>query len=312
MSSANFIIVCSSIFPTIVTIAGNTVFLITLSRTFLLHTPSNVLLGALCVTDLLAGLVCQPMFISVLLSKPGPNYVPLIKTFNCFFSMSCLNSFLCSLLITLDRYAAICYPYRYRELATCKKYVLITLCIFVLVMIRSILEAAFLKSTDELFWSVQVGIQLLVIIVVLILYAKIYRIVLSHRKRMKSIGEISVAPGSTISRRERNRTHTVTIILAVFIACNIPYVVYGVQCVLYRLRKADYSLSLGLWANYLVLLNSCLNPIIYCARSQEIRKAAWRIFMPNSRFGRDTVNETVNSMAFKERSTNCEAVTSEL
>ena len=298
MSSDSHIVVGFSILPTILIIIGNTIFLVTLSRTPSLHTPSNVLLVSLCFTDLLVGLLCQPMHIALLLNNPGPgsSYLSLIKAYNFIFNLSCWISFVCSLLITLDRYAAICYPYRYRELATCKKYVFVTICILVFVMIRSIFEAAFLKRTDVVFWSVQVGIQLLIITAVFILYAKIYKVVLSHQKRIVAMDGSSANRRSRISNRERRKTNTVTIILAAFIACYAPYVVYSVQWILFFCGKIKLSFKLALWANYFVLLNSCLNPIIYCVRSQGIRSAAVRIFASRPNYGRDIpANSTTNA-----------------
>ena len=312
MSSDSYIVVGFSILPTILTLVGNAIFLVTLVRTSLLHTPSNVLLGALCVTDLLVGLLCQPMHIALLLNDPGPSNISLIKAYNFIFNFSCWNSFVCSLLITLDRYAAICFPYRYRELATCKKYVFITLCILTFVMIRSIFEAAFLKRTDLVFWSVQVGIQLLIITAVFISYAKIYKVVLSHQKRIVAMGASSVNQRSRISNRERSKTNTVTIILAAFIACYAPYVVYSVQWILFFCGKAKLSFKLALWANYFVLLNSCINPIIYCVRSREIRNAAARIFASRSNYGRDPANSTRNSGENRSRGATQSFGTSEL
>ena len=291
MSSDSFIIAGLSFPTTILTIICNAVFFITLLKTSSLHTPSNILLGALCVTDLLAGLACQPLYIAYLLGKPGPTRSSIVKALNFAYNVSCWNSFVSSLLITLDRYVAICYPYRYQEHATCRKYVYTAFCTFVLFVIYAIIQLTFYKNSEIIFWSVQVSLQLLVIIAVLIMYARIYRVVLSQRKRIASIRDVSGRRKSRISFSERNRTHTVTIILAVFIACYAPHTVYCIERILYYLGKFQYHRKLALWANYFVLLNSCLNPIIYCARSQEISRAAVKVFMPSPRFTRDTEND---------------------
>ena len=291
MSSDSFIIAGLSIPTTILTIICNTVFFITLLKTSSLHTPSNILLGALCVTDLLAGLVCQPLYIAYLLREPGPDRSSIVKALNFAYNVSCWNSFVSSLLITLDRFAAICYPYKYQEHATCRKYVYTASCTFVLFMIYAVIQLTFYKNSEVIFWSVQVGLQLLVIIAVLIMYVRIYRVVISQRKRIASIRDVCGRRKSRMSLSARNRTHTVTIILAVFIACYAPHTVYCIERVLYHLGKFEYHRGLALWANYFVLLNSCLNPIIYCARSQEIRRAAVIVFMPSSKLARDTIND---------------------
>ena len=307
MSSDSFIIAGLSIPSTILTIICNTVFFITLLKTSSLHTPSNILLGAMCVTDLLAGLVCQPLYIAYLLGEPGPARSSIVKALNFAYNVTCWNSFVSSLLITLDRYVAICYPYKYQEYATCRKYVYTASCTFVFFVIYAIIQLTFYKNSEIIFWSVQVSLQLLVIIAVLMMYARIYRVVLSQRKRIASIRDTSGRRKSGISFKERNRTHTVTIILAVFIACYAPHTVYCVERVLYHLGNFEYHRNLALWANYFVLLNSCLNPIIYCARSQEIRRAAVKFFMPNSQFARDPANTVTNFEENKGRTDPCVA-----
>ena len=312
MSSESFIIAGLSIPTTILTIICNTVFFITLLKTSSLHTPSNILLGAMCVTDLLAGLVCQPLYIAYLLREPSPSRSSIIKALNFAYNVSCWNSLFCSLLITLDRYVAICYPYRYQEHATCRKYVYVAFCTFVLFVIYAIIQLTFYKNSEIIFWSVQVGLQLLVIIAVLIMYARIYRVVLSQRKRIASIRDASGRRKSGISFRERNRTHTVTIILAVFIACYAPHTAYCIERVFYHLGNFQYHRKLALWANYFVLLNSCLNPIIYCARSREIRRAAVRVFMPSSRFARDTVNDVKEANDNRRKRMDQSVVTTEV
>lgn len=264
-------------------------------KTYSLHTPSNVLLGALCVSDLLAGVLCQPLFIAVLLSKLGSFYSPLIKAYNFVFMLTSINSFICSLLITLDRYAAIHFPYRYLGNATCRKYVYSAFSLFLLSAVYAVITLISYENSKVLFWSVEVIVQLLIIMAIFILYVKIYRVVLSKRKfTSNQSGALRQGQPSSISRTERSRTHTVTIILAVFIACYAPYAAYCVESMLYFMGKVGDSGKLGMWSQFFVLLNSCLNPIIYCARSQEIRRGAMRMFMPNSANAMANINETRN------------------
>ena len=280
MSSDGYINVGLSIPPTILTIIGSTVFIITLLKTSSLHTPSNVLLGALCITDLLAGALCQPIHMALRLYKAGKNFSKLSSAYNFIFHLSCLNSFGFSLLITLDRYVAILYPFTYREHFKSKKYAYLAFGSFVLSVIYAAIELRFYENSEAIFLSFEASLQLLIIMAVLVMYARIYKVVLSQRKRIVTIGGSSVRQQARISSRERSRTHTVTIILTAFIACYTPYTVHIVISIHKYSANSDGNPTLVLWSGYLVLLNSCLNPIIYCARSQEIRHAAVRIFMP--------------------------------
>ena len=306
MSSHSYIIAGFSLSSAILTIICNAVFFVTLLKTSSLHTPSNVLLGALCVTDLLARVLCQPLFIALVLSNPGPCCTLLARTFYFIYDLSCWNSFICTLMVTLDRYAAICYPYRYRAHATCRKYIYSTVSIFALTTIHATIKFRLYKNAEVNFLSVDISLQLLIITALFIMYCKIYRIVLSQRKCIASIKATFANRKPRIPLQERSKTHTVTMILAVFISCYTPRTIFDAKCILYYLGKTGYNLLLGNWANFFVLLNSCLNPIIYCARIEETRRAAMKIFMPNLVDRRDSANATaIVETQDCRRSANC-------
>ena len=313
MSSDDYIMVGLSIPGIILTTIGNTVFFITLMKTTSLHTPSNFLLGTLCVTDLLAGVLCQPIHIALHLSRSEQSFGPLQTVFYFAFHLSCFNSFIFSLLITLDRYAAICYPFKYGYHASCSKYLYTSFGIFLLSAIYATIEIMFYQNFKVIFWSLEVCLQLLFIILVLIIYIKIYKVVLSQRKRIAMLGNFASRRQSRISTRERSKTHTVSIIVAVFIACYTPFTVYYLMFTLTLLGKIKvHSIyKLGIWAYYLVFLNSCFNPMIYCARSQEIRRAAMRIFVPNLAHNRER-HETETEENKRSRRSIQRVATSEL
>ena len=126
------------------------------------------------------------------------------------------------------------------------------------------------------------------------------------------MGGASSRRRSRRSIRERSRTHTVTIILAVFIVCYVPYAVHSIRLVLFYTGKSDYNRVLAIWANYFVLLNSCLNPLIYGARSHEMRRAAVRIFMPILAQGRNSANEDASVDENRGRITDQPVATTQL
>ena len=304
ISLYRYIIFALSIPPTVLTIPGNIIFFITLLKTPSLHTPSNTLLGSLCVTDLLAGLVCQPLSMSVLLSKPAPCCPPVLIAYDISFKLSSANSLVLSLLITLDRYAAIQYPYRYLEYASCRKYVYTATGLFILSTIYAIVEERLYFSSKVTFWGIPAGVQLLILLVVLLIYTKICIVILSKQKKIVANMHPDFRKLSKTSKEERRRTHTVIIIVAAFIICYAPYFVHTFKVFLFLLGKGTYSSMLGLWANYFVLLNSCLNPMIYCARSYKIRRAAMKIFMPRLVYGRTSATTRTNTMTNTVRTSN--------
>eukprot|EP00112_Aurelia_sp_Birch-Aquarium-sp1_P018391 Seg438.13 transcript_id=Seg438.13/GoldUCD/mRNA.D3Y31 product="SWI/SNF-related matrix-associated actin-dependent regulator of chromatin subfamily A containing DEAD/H box 1B" protein_id=Seg438.13/GoldUCD/D3Y31 len=117
------IIILLDVVPAFVTVIANALLIITLMKTRTLHTPSNVLVGALCATDLLTGLISQPMYLAILLRlqlglDASLFYYPFWYPVQIFSGYSAWLI----LFVTIDRYLAICYPFEYCQHATCKRY----------------------------------------------------------------------------------------------------------------------------------------------------------------------------------------------
>ena len=279
------------VIPAVLTIVGNAIFIVALIKTTSLHNPSNLLLGALCITDLVVGFICQPLFIAVLVGPPGPCCSVVTKTYNLIFGLSSLNSFICGLLITLDRYFAVFHPFRYRAWASCKRYAFLAAVIFVVFASYSALKIPYFEKSRISFLIVDICLEMTVIVAVFFIYAMICRVVfIKARAVVPTMGNICGRPldgGIQVRVNDKKRTLTVAIILVAFVACYAPLMVYYCLSLLFYLNGSPrYTYGLGLWANFLALFNSCINPLIYCARSSEIRSATKRLFLPQTRIHR--------------------------
>ena len=93
---------------------GDSAILITIWKTFSVHSVANILLASLAVSDLAVGLVVQPLFIASLLSE-----IFIVKLlFNIFSSFLCWASFINITAITVDRLLALQLHLRYHALVT--------------------------------------------------------------------------------------------------------------------------------------------------------------------------------------------------
>ena len=107
----------------LVTTVANILVLWALRENTSLHLPSKLLLGNLVVTDLGVGIAAQPMFVAFLVAK--------VKGFsgNCFIyasfgisvSIPACVSLLTVTAISLDRYIALYFHLRYRNIVTTKR-----------------------------------------------------------------------------------------------------------------------------------------------------------------------------------------------
>ena len=268
------------------TIICNSIFMITLIKTRSLHTPSNILLGALCFSDLLVGFIVQPITISffAILRINHTINIPLITTLSLTFYLCTGLSFLCVVLISFDRYLAVCHPYKYHSKATCKTHI-------ILVSIAAVIWTCFAGTRLFLamtvtFEIIRLSLSALCIIVVIFSYARIYKIV-SRLRRCMHADSASSCGGSDIQtqRRERRKSCTMAIIIGIFFVCYLPYTALYVSHFIRRMfcLNSQFVNILSNWSVFLVLLNSLLNPIVYYARSREIKDAVLKILLPSSR-----------------------------
>ena len=150
MPYLRWIILAFDIGPMLMTIIGNSAFLITIWNTTSLHTASNVLFVFLSMTDLIVGLICQPLFIALLLSH-GNESPYLITTYNLIYSATCINSLLCVTLISINRLFAVACPITYRTFSSRGRSIRITSTAFIFLTIVSTIELLLTKHKLILF-----------------------------------------------------------------------------------------------------------------------------------------------------------------
>ena len=267
------------------TIAGNAICILTLAKTRALHTPSNVLVGALCATDLYTGVIIQPLFISICFKMPSHNDISnLVAMTTIAVHFGGVASFCLTYFITLDRYIAICHPFRYQESVTAKKYFCIVTITLLASAIMTILEEYYRRQV----YTFNLALQGVVLPQVIIFYVLIYKIIRRQRKAQVSIGSIEGCDTDSVEvrqqRKEKKRAYTIGIIIVVFVVCYAPQMVsylfiFKVKDSFCQLSSFAFTVSIGL--QMLVLLNSAVNPIVYSLRIKELRKAACRLLRRN-------------------------------
>ena len=270
------IITALDILPALFTIISNVILIVTFIKVRSLHTPSNVLITALCLSDFFVGVIPQPLFITVLLKiLKRINYVPLEFYFLISFGIVGAVSYGLVFLVTADRYIAICHPYNNCRLATCKTHIIPVVCCY----ITSISLPFILPHRTYILFGIL--FTLITFVVMVYFTGRIYFVMRKQTRVALSIGTIGAAHRNELRRKkdEKSKTYTLALIFGCFILCYLPALVFFIITGLFNVcyfSKGEFASFT--WILLLALFNSCFNPLIYCLRMKAIRKAVKNIF----------------------------------
>ena len=260
--------------PTSVAAAfGNLLVLVSIWRTSSLHLPSFVLLFNLALSDLCVGLIVQPAFVTATLARmSGAHNVLCLALISTAASSSilCTVSLLTMTAISVDRYLAVSLHLRYQEVVTVARVVRFVVLVW---LISAVSAISWLWSPNVFFIIVAVTIAVSNVLV-LFTYVKIYRVVRRHEAQIHAQVQFQEQQMDEHSRNVascKKSAITMFVVHCVFVLCYLPYV-----CTVLILSIGDFSLSQRFALEVcttVVFINSCVNPVLYCWRVSEIRKA---------------------------------------
>ncbi|XP_015822346.3 trace amine-associated receptor 13c-like [Nothobranchius furzeri] len=281
-----------------ITVALNLLVIISISHFRQLHTPTNILLLSLAVSDLLVGLLLMP--------------VEIIYIEICWF----LGDILCTLyyisdyvitsasvanmvLISLDRYLAICYPLHYAtKVNKNRTQISVSLCWICSVVYRLFLLHDHLEEpgrSNTCFGECVVIVSniagvidmictfILPIVFIIILYFRVFVEALSQARRLRCKVTAGKLASVTIRKQEMKAALTLGVVVVVFLFCFCPYYFPSLEG--HDTWVNASSVAFEIW---LAHLNSCLNPFIYAFCYPWFRKSiklilTLKILQPGSR-----------------------------
>ena len=277
VTNAKILIVVKSLLMILI-IISNGMFLITLIKTASLHTVSNILLGALSLSDLLIGLVLEPMWIFQLVRLSQLRFD--LRTFSTisFFSQALIGlSFIYMAIITCDRYLAICHPFKYLRYATKKLALAAPGLAFFLVAI-SALTATVAASAPvvTIAYVIDAIVSTTGFLLIIIWNCRIFIAVKKQKSQIMAMVNVMPAGNEKILRREKEKgwTNVVLVLLVVFLICYLPStLVFHVLMQNHPWKLHSRLVTIVMWMDCLLCLNSLANPLLYCYRLRTIRRA---------------------------------------
>ena len=237
----------------------------TIRKTSSLPKPLKTLLMSLAVSDLSVGLLVQPLQIASLIS---PSYIPL-NVLNSITFVFIYTSFFTVVAISVDRFLAVHLHLRYRELVTPERVVAVVVSIWILAAFLSSMWLWISFDTTKLVYIIIAG---LCFICGTLVYRRIYLAVRRHTNQIRVFQvqqELQNDEMTNVARRRKSAISTFYVYL-VFLVCYLPMYCLGIVD-MFPAPKNRLKRGLHLYLQTLMLLNSSVNPLIYCWKMRRIR-----------------------------------------
>ncbi|XP_028250390.1 trace amine-associated receptor 13c-like [Parambassis ranga] len=272
-------------FISLITTALNLLVIISVSHFRKLQTPTNIFLLSLAVTDFLVGLVV--MTATIYLRTSCWYFGDIMCSLYSYVHIIILcSSVAIMVLISADRYVAICDPLHYPTRVTERRAKLwVCLCWLCSVLFTTVILKEDLAHPGKfkychgecythpnyigyIFYLVLTFIVPITVIVVL--YMTVFVVAVSQARAMRShVTAVSVTV--TAKKSELKAARTLGVLVVVFLMCYCPYYLY-----IFTVTEIPNPWIFPILC-YLVYFNSCLNPLIYALFYPWFRKAVKHI-----------------------------------
>ncbi|XP_071338865.1 trace amine-associated receptor 13c-like [Trachinotus anak] len=274
----------------LLTVVLNLLVIISISHFRQLHTTTNLLLLSLAVADFLVGFLQMPA--AILLFRGCWILGDLICAAIYFLGYLTVSVSVGNMvLISVDRYMAICDPMFYSTKVTLKRVqYCVCLCWICSAVHSSWILRDFLKEPERykichgecvvISTSAEGIVDLIVtflgpILVIILLYMRVFVVAVSQARAMRShITAVTLQRSETVKtkRSEMKAARTLGVVVAMFLLCSCPYYCFAVA----TMNNLIAATSSGV-ETWLVYFNSCLNPVIYVFFYPWFRKSVKHI-----------------------------------
>ena len=256
-------------------IVGNTLILAALRKVSSLHPPSKLLFRCLAVTDILAGLVSQPLhaaYLVFLITRDSQGSeicrytaYSMVATSTTLYGVSLMIS----VAISVDRVLALFLGLRYRQTVTFKRTFAVVLCFWLLsITFTLVLYRGYALQTSTIY--IAIALMMVCVGTSGLCYTTI---VFKLRRQQNQIHEQTNRTKfqPNIARLRRIVCSAVWV-QGTLDVCFMPFIIVS-AIVLFNDERSTSLFIVWEFTLFLIFLSSSINPFLYCFKISEIRGA---------------------------------------
>ena len=249
---------------------GNLLIIAVLPKVSSVHPPLKLLLSCLACTNLCVGLVSQPLYVILLLSSQLSKlcYYAKVLFFNLSSAIFYAESLMTLTAISVDRLLALMLGLQYRQMVTLRR-------VRVLVVTGWLYSS---KSAIMVLYNLRISYSIFAIEVILCIiasnccYTKIYRALGQNRAQVQHHvlqAQQNQGQNALNMARYKKTVSTALWVQIILVACYLPFATVVAVAFFYgHLPSLAWHPPLTL-----TMLNSTLNPILYCWKIRKMKKA---------------------------------------
>ena len=263
------------IFFSLTAFLGNFLILVALHKVSFLHPPSKLLYHSLATSDLLVGLVSQPLAATLWMSVVFEDWrlcrFVWVAAFISGYGLS-LMSLLTMAAMSVDRLLALLLGLRYKQIVTLKRTYVIVVTLWIVTFVATLCNVLDSRIAP---WFGRIVISCCLLISIAS-YAKIFCALRRHHAQIQShVQQQPSQPNALNMARYKKAVYSALWVQLVLLACYVPLSVVGILMAHIKRDSSHLVVALGI-VNTLVYFNSTLNPFLYCWKISEVRRAVKR------------------------------------